>query len=319
MQPHPELEAAFLIAIVASSNDAIITKTLDGVITSWNGAATKIFGYQPEEIIGRHITTIIPIELRAEEDEIISRLKRGEPVEHFDTVRQTKTGAKIPISLTISPVKDGEGRIIGASKIARDISERKRSEERQRLLMHELKHRVKNTLSTVRAIAGQTYNDATLARENAAFSERIAALAASCDLLIEDDWNGARPHDLIDAVLKPFRPSEDAIHIVVHDERELSPQQSNSLALAINELATNATKYGALSQLGGRVHLRWERSTEPTDSVLFEWIERGGPPVAPPQRKGFGTQVLGFALKHEMYADTEMKYLPEGLEFRMRF
>ena len=319
MLVNPELDAAFLAAIVTSSNDAIITKNLDGIVTSWNGAATRIFGYLPGEMIGESITMLVPADLRSEEDDILRRLRLGERVEHFDTVRRAKDGSKIPVSLTISPLIDPHGRIMGASKIVRDISDRRRSEERQRLLMNELKHRVKNTLSTVRAIAGQTYMGPELGPLNDKFSQRIAALAASSDLLIKEDWNGARLCDVVDSVLMPFRADDEAIQVSGSTNPTLTPRQATSLALALNELATNAAKYGALSQPGGRVSLSWEECGVSPATVLLEWIERGGPEVHPPQRRGFGTDILTIALKHELEAETELRYGSEGLEFSLRF
>ncbi|HET6143541.1 MAG TPA: PAS domain S-box protein [Candidatus Acidoferrales bacterium] len=124
-----EQAAGLLASIVDSSDDAIVSKTLDGIITSWNKAAERLFGYTAEEIVGQHITTIIPADRRDEEAMILERLKRGERIDHFETVRHGKGGAELEISLTISPVKDSKGNIIGASKIARDIAERKRTEE----------------------------------------------------------------------------------------------------------------------------------------------------------------------------------------------
>ena len=118
-----------LAAIVASSDDAIISKDLNGIITSWNAGAARIFGYAPEETIGRHITLLIPPELHPEEDTILARLRRGERIEHFETVRVAKSGKRLDVSLTISPVRDLKGHVIGASKIARDISDRKRIED----------------------------------------------------------------------------------------------------------------------------------------------------------------------------------------------
>lgn len=133
-----EEAAARLAAIVDSSDDAIISKTLDGIITSWNRAAETMFGWTAGEAIGRHITLIIPDERRAEETDVIARIRRGERLEHFETVRITKDRRLVAISLTVSPVTDGTGRVIGASKIARDISERRRlEEERARVLARE--------------------------------------------------------------------------------------------------------------------------------------------------------------------------------------
>src|SRR5262249_16979013 len=121
--------ARFLAAIVESSDDAIISKSLKGIIQSWNAAADRRFGYTPEQAIGRHISLVIPPERIQEEDRIIASLKAGQRIEHFETVRVAADGRRIDVSLTISPIKDPTGTVVGASKIARDITERKRAEE----------------------------------------------------------------------------------------------------------------------------------------------------------------------------------------------
>src|ERR1700687_2267505 len=113
-----------LAAIVDSSDDAIVSKTLEGVITSWNRGAERLFGYAATEAVGQHISLIIPEDRRAEEDDVLARLRRGERVDHFETVRRAKDGHLVPISLTISPVRDTLGVVIGASKVARDITDR---------------------------------------------------------------------------------------------------------------------------------------------------------------------------------------------------
>jgi len=124
-----QLELQLLAAIVESSDDAIISKTLEGEITSWNNAAEKIFGYNKEEAIGMNIRKLIPVHLLDEEDYIIGKIKKGERVEHYETTRVKKDGTPISLSLTISPIKDSNGNIIGASKISRDITEKKRIEK----------------------------------------------------------------------------------------------------------------------------------------------------------------------------------------------
>jgi len=118
----------WLAAIVESSEDAIVGKTLEGIITSWNAAASRIFGYDAGEIIGKSVLTLIPPELQHEEPVILAKLRSGERIEHYETKRRRKDGSILDVSLTISPVKDGRGRVIGSSKIARDISDRKRAE-----------------------------------------------------------------------------------------------------------------------------------------------------------------------------------------------
>jgi PAS domain S-box-containing protein len=155
--PIDSAAAALLAAIVESSDDAIVSKTLDGQIRSWNGGARRIFGYRPDEIIGRPITTLIPVELHDEEHEIISKLRRGERIDHFDTVRITKDGRRIPISLSVSPVRDAQGRIIGASKVARDISGRRQAEQlvrdaaqRNEEFLTLLAHELRNPLAPIR-------------------------------------------------------------------------------------------------------------------------------------------------------------------------
>src|ERR1051326_5039067 len=128
-----EQAQAHLAAIVTSSNDAILSKTLQGIITTWNAAAERIFGYRAEEMVGQSILRLIPKDMRDEEDRILKRIRAGERIEHYETIRVTKYGRYIPVSLTISPIKDSAGKIIGASKIARDITERKQAEEARRI------------------------------------------------------------------------------------------------------------------------------------------------------------------------------------------
>src|SRR5436190_19586 len=143
---HPELEtAAFLAAIVDSSNDAIISKDLNGIITSWNQGAQHIFGYQPHEAIGRPISILIPPEHIQEEAYILDRIRRGERVEHFETVRRRKDGSEVEISLTVSPIRDAEGTVIGASKIARDITIQQRALEQ----LQQSEERFHVTLSSI--------------------------------------------------------------------------------------------------------------------------------------------------------------------------
>src|SRR5438046_442025 len=129
MPPPPQIDpAALLAAIIAWSDDAIVSKDLNGIITSWNGAAERMFGYSAAEAVGRRIDLIIPPERHSEEDSVLERIRRGIAVEHFETIRVRKDGSRIPISLTVSPVRGADGIIVGASKIARDISDRRQAE-----------------------------------------------------------------------------------------------------------------------------------------------------------------------------------------------
>jgi PAS domain S-box-containing protein len=140
---HSEELRARLAAIVESSEDAIVSKTADGVITSWNHGAKRLFGYSEAEAIGQHIFLIIPDDRRAEEEDVLAHVRRGEKVDHFETVRRTKDGRRVSISLTVSPLKDLHGNVIGASKVARDITEQRRTEEALKQAHEELEQRVR--------------------------------------------------------------------------------------------------------------------------------------------------------------------------------
>ena len=142
---------ARLAAIVDSSDDAIVSKTLDGVITSWNRAAERLFGYSAAEAIGHNIVLIVPEDRRGEEADVLARLRRGEKIDHFETIRRTKDGRHIPISLTVSPVKDVKGRVIGASKVARDVSERVLAQEALRRAHDQLDERVRERTAELSA------------------------------------------------------------------------------------------------------------------------------------------------------------------------
>ena len=197
---------AQLAAIVESSDDAIVSKTLDGIIQSWNSAAVRIFGYTAEEAIGQRITLIIPDDLHGEERGIIAQLRAGKRVEHFDTMRITKDGRRIPVSLTVSPIHDDKGRVIGASKIARDISERRRAEEALRAteealrvanqrkdeFMALLAHELRNPLAPIRYALAASRKHGASAEQRERSQEIIERQVTHMSRLLDDLLNVAR-------------------------------------------------------------------------------------------------------------------------------
>jgi two-component system, chemotaxis family, CheB/CheR fusion protein len=301
-----------LAAVVEHSDDAILTKDLDGVITSWNRGAERLFGYTAEETIGRLITILIPRDRHDEERDILGRIRRGEHVDHYETVRQCKDGSLLDISLTISPLKDADGKIIGASKIARDITERRRAQELQKLLINEIQHRIKNTLATVQAIATQTLRSSP--KERDAFVARLHALAGAHDLLRDDNWHQAALRDLVGKALNAFQEKHRERFVIDGPGGIfLDAQKSSLLVMALHELATNAAKYGALSNETGRVRVAWETSGDgPAKSFRLCWQESGGPPVKPPKQKGFGSLLIERALQNQL-GQARLDFHPEGL------
>jgi two-component system, chemotaxis family, CheB/CheR fusion protein len=308
-----EEHAQRLTSIVENSDDAIVSKDLNGIITSWNSAAERLFGYSAEEVIGKSITILMPSDRQREELEILEHIGRGERVGRYETIRRRKDGSLVDISLTVSPVRDVDGNIIGASKIARDISGRKRAAEQQQLLVHELEHRVKNSLATVQAIATQTLRGAS-AEERAAFTGRILALASAQDLLKGQSWNQAALRDVVVQTLKAFEEKHrDRFHIDGPDDVWLDATKCSRLTMVLHELATNAIKYGALSNNAGHVSVSWEVSRdEQLTCVTIRWSEHGGPPVEPPKERGFGSLLIEKALAGEA-GKAQLEFIPVGL------
>jgi PAS domain S-box-containing protein len=292
-----EIKSAWLSAIVDSSDDAIVAKTLDGKITSWNAGATRIFGYEESEIIGQSITRIIPPELIGEEAKIIAQLKQGKRIEHFETVRMTKDGRRLNLSLTVSPVRDSSGNLVGASKVGRDITERKRTEETRQLLLNELSHRVKNTLATVQSIARQTLHRAKSPAEFVStFSGRVQALARAHTLLTQNTWLGAEIAELVRDQLQ-LGGAEDQRISCTGPRATLDPQAALHLALVLHELGTNARKYGSLSVPQGRLSINWTIKTNGRRNIVLEWKERDGPQAHAPSEHGFGTILIEQSLQ----------------------
>jgi PAS domain S-box-containing protein len=317
-QAEPELER--IAAIVEYSDDAIMGNSLEGRITSWNTGAARIFGYTARETIGQPITRVIPPELHGEEEQILSRLKRGERIEPYETTRLTKDGRRIDISLTVSPVRDKAGKVIGASKVARDITARKRAEEHMAFLMRELSHRTKNVMAVVEAIAWQTArNSVDLKNFEQSFMQRLEALGRSHDLLLKRDWKGVVLEDLVREQLEPFLDTAK-VSLATHcPALVLMPLAAQELGMALHELATNASKYGALSVPTGRIEVNWTIDNGAASERRFRmtWRETGGPAAQPPVHKGFGSTVITRMLSNTFKGNAEVEYAPEGLSWEL--
>jgi PAS domain S-box-containing protein len=234
-----------LASIVESSDDAIVSKDLDGIINTWNAGAERLFGYMAEEVIGKPITLLIPMDRHAEESEILSRIRRGERIDHYETVRRHRDGSLVDVSLTISPVKNAEGKIVGASKIAR-VTER---------------------------------SARTPADMAEAVRERLGALARAHGLTRPGLLNGGEKrgqdttlHALVQTIFAPYvdadRVKGRGFFIITRLCLPIGGNAVTSIALVLHELATNAAKYGALSSPGGFIHIDWSVKR---DELLLTW------------------------------------------------
>jgi PAS domain S-box-containing protein len=276
-----EVARARLAAIVESSDDAIVSKTLEGIIRSWNAGAERLFGYTAEEAVGRPITLIIPPERHDEEKAILERLRRGERIEHFETVRVARDGRELDISLTVSPIRDGQGRIIGASKVARDITERKRAEAALReadrrkdeflaLLAHELRNPlapIRNGLQVIRLAA----DDADAVAQARAMMERqIGHMVRLIDDLLDIsrisrnmmELRRARVllADVVGSAVETVRPLIDAgghtLNVSIPPEPVYLDADLTRLAQVFGNLLANSAKY---TPHGGHIRLVAER------------------------------------------------------------
>lgn len=310
---------AQLAAVIQSSQDAVMSMGVDGLLRTWNPGAEALFGYGAEEIIGKPIQTLYPDDGQEEHDSLYTGLREGQRLRR-DVLRRHKDGHLIDVNINVSPMYGAGGRLSGFSAIVRDISERKEQEAHLRLVMRELSHRSKNLLAVIQAMARQTARSSSDLEEfEKNYSQRLQALSASQDLIVHQNWHGAPLAELLRSILVPFADDVDARIDLRGPNLNVTPTAAQNLALSIHELATNASKYGALSVPAGRVSLTWaiERADNGDDQVRISWREKGGPPVKEPRRKGFGHVVIEKMIAQALDADVEHVFAPEGVTWTL--
>ncbi len=304
-----------LAAAVAAAHDSVIVWEPDGTIVSWNPASERLYGYTAEEAVGQSLLMLVEPERHDYWQKTLPDVLGGKLFDQYETVRRHKSGRLIDVSLTVSVIRDEDGRIEGVVTIARDVTERKRAAERQRFLLNELDHRVKNTLAAVQSIAAQSLRgtqDPEDARRK--LEERLLALANAHDLLTRDQWTGVALTDLAGRLLTPYGGDEPGRVAIAGPELRLPARAAVAFAMAFHELATNAAKYGALSCPEGRVRLDWRLDREgPGTRLRLAWREEGGPRVSPPNRRGFGSRLVEEGLARELGGDVAIRYEPEGV------
>jgi PAS domain S-box-containing protein len=275
------LAAEHYVAIVESSDDAILSKDLDGVIMTWNRGAQLLFGYTAEEAVGQPVTILIPTERHDEEPMILERVRQGQSVDHYETVRQRKDGSLIDISLTVSPIKNDRGEIVGASKIARDITESKRAQAQQELLLREMDHRVKNLFTLAISLLTLSGRYASTVPELVdSTRDRLSALARAHALTLYQGSGAlhspspATLHSLIEAIAAPHLDAGDNTRFsIIGCNMEISGSTISSVALLLHEFATNSVKYGALSSTTGRIQVH---CADRAGNVVINGLSKGG-------------------------------------------
>jgi PAS domain S-box-containing protein len=288
-----EAHTARMAAVAAASHDALYGTTLDGYIEAWNPGAERLFGYTEKEALGQHISLTAGPARRHQQAEFLTRVARGESVGPFETQVVHKEGHMIHVSKAMTPVIAPDGRVLAISIAAHDISDRLEWEERQRLMNRELAHRVKNSFAVLQAILRSTLKSSPDPAHFAqAFSGRLHSLAAAHDVLSANDWRGAELGALLRHQLSIYVTGQRIVlrGMPVH----LGAEFAAPISLIVNELATNALKYGALSAATGVIDISWriDENDEGGRSLQFEWREQGGPPARPPVKSGFGSTLI---------------------------
>jgi PAS domain S-box-containing protein len=297
--------------LLDQSSDAILALRIDGRgIVYWNRGAQRLYGYTAAEAEGRRTHELLQTRAPVPIEDIDAQIVHGGSW-HGELTHTTRDGRDIVVESRIVRVSYDDD--IYALETNRDITERKRHEEREHLLMREMNHRAKNMLGLVQAIARQT---ATRNPEDFVqrFSERIRALAANQDLLIRNEWQGVEVEDLVRAQLAPFADLVGFRIAVQGPKLRVKAAGAQAIGLALHELATNAGKYGALSTDAGRVDICWA-----TDGDIFtmSWGERDGPPVSPPRGQGFGTIVMEAMAESSLEGKVDLDYSPSGVTWHL--
>ncbi|WP_375463474.1 sensor histidine kinase [uncultured Methylobacterium sp.] len=313
-------EARYRLAVESATDYAIFTIDLAGRITGWNTGAQNLLGWSDEEVVGHPANVIFTPEddrHAIPEEEMRVAVSEGRADDNRWHLR--KDGARFWANGLMMPMRDDEGALAGFLKILRDRTDARRASEHRELLINELNHRVKNTLATVQAFVTQTLRTAaSLSEAREAIIARLIALAKAHDVLTAECWEGA---DLAQIVA-------DALRVHAGDGQRctwqgnpvrVTPRVALALSMMLHELATNAIKYGALSNATGSVAVSWALSSTDgpgPDADLrlgLRWEERGGPTVTPPLRKGFGSRLIERGLANELSGEVRMHYESAGV------
>jgi PAS domain S-box-containing protein len=304
---------AYFLSVVEASQDCMRVLSAEGRVEYMNARGKALLEI---EDFARNRDAfwpdLWPAESRALVEAALAEALGGR-VSSFRAFCPTVKGAPRWWDTVISPIFDDDRRVVRLLATSRDVTALRQAEMQRDLLVNELNHRVKNTLAIVQSIASQSLRNAgvdRLARD--AFEGRLMAISATHNVLTEEHWEAANLRQIVEGAVAPYCAQPSQLEIAGEPLR-VAPKPAVTLALAFHELAINALKYGALSRPAGHVAVRWDVN-HGTGRLGIRWTERGGPPVAPPIRRGFGSRILEMALPSELRGAVMLDYQCEGLD-----
>jgi PAS domain S-box-containing protein len=308
-----ERTSTLLRNIIETTPGPIYAKDREGRFLVANAAVLALVGRTLPEVVGRTDQELLddPAEAIAVMANDRRVMESGEPQEVEEVAGGSNGHGRVWLS-TKTPMRGADGSVIGLVGVSVEITERKRDETRRDLMIHELNHRVKNTLATVQAVASETLQGADPAMR-AALDGRLMALASVHDVLTRESWHSADLGEVVAASLAPFGGTETSRFHVRGPPLLLLPRAAVALAMGLHELATNAAKYGALHVPEGRVSLLWEIDGRSPQTLFMTWSEQGGPKVAAPCRRSFGSAMIEGALASDLGGTATLYFDPEGV------
>ncbi len=306
--------------LVDSTPLGVITFDPSFRIVEWNRGAERIFGYPAGEVIGRSGEMLIPPDAREYVDRIVRDLLSNRGGFRGTNANIRKDGERIVCEWYNSPLIGPDGRVIAVACVVDDVTQAREAQRRQDLLMVELDHRVKNNLATIMSMAQQTAQAAMSSDDFLkAFFGRLRAMARMHAALARTNWRGVDIEALLRDTFDSYAPGAGSRYQLRGDSLTLSPRASQAMAIAFNELATNAVKYGALSAPGGMVHVSWTVAPGDPPEATIEWRESGGPAVHEPTRRGLGCSLVEAIIAHELGGKATLQFDPAGVSCSFRF
>ncbi|AZF10957.1 Chemotaxis protein methyltransferase CheR [Pseudomonas sp. R2-37-08W] len=304
---------------------AVYTTDAEGRINFYNGAAVELSGRTPQLgdlwCVTWKLFNTDGTYLPHDQCPMAVALRENRPVRGVEAIAERPDGTRVSFAPYPTPLHDADGNLIGAINMLVDITERKQAEDRQKNLIDELNHRVKNTLATVQSLAAQTARSAQDANEGyVRFEARLLALSRAHDLLTKRHWGQTPLSVLAHEVLMPVFGDEPGRIMIAGDAIDVDTRVALSLTMTLNELAINALKYGSMSNETGTLYVNWSVQPQPDGALLtLDWREEGGPAVITPERKGLGSRLMQRCIERDLDGSFELDYAHEGVHCRFSF